>query len=367
MKLPKNRQSGQALVMALILLALGSLLVVPLLGQTFTNLGYHQTVECKTVNSYTADSGVEYVVCKLYNRPGAYTEEDLNESFNLNGRSVNVTAHYASGGIYKVTAVASGGGCGSTSITCYTNLSAGSFAYALAGKTRIRLTGSTLVTSMPETGSGDICSNGNIELAGGGVLVDGDAHAVGTISGQEKVTGTVEEGSDPVTFPGDYSGLYRQMALEGGTHPGDLVINEDRELGPLYIDGDLEVKPNVIVTLTGTVYVTGMIKVENGRFVGEENIAAEGDIDIRGGGLGATETIPVYISANGDIRLVGPIVDAVVYAPNGNVDLTNIWLFGAVGGVEVTAGNAIIYWAAQLSGREDLPGCELHTIAYSYS
>ena len=364
MKLPKNRQSGQALIMALILLALGSLLVVPLLGNTFTNLGYHQTIECKTVNSYTADSGVEYVLTKLYNRPGAYTSENLTESFTLNGRSVDVTAEYLSGGIYKVTSVASGGGCGSTGITCYINLSAGAFAYAIAGKDNIYLS-NALVDSAPDPGDGDICCNGDIRLVGGSVLVNGDALAVGTITGIE-VTGTVTEGSDPVTFPGDYSGLYRQMALEGGTHTGNLKIEENRDLGPLYIDGDLEVKPNVIVTLTGTVYVTGNIKVENGRFEGQENLCAEGDINISGGGYGS-EIIPIFTSAFGDIRLVGPVVDAVVYAPNGTVNLVNLHLYGAVGGVTVDVGNSIVTWAAQLAGREDLPGGELHTIAYSYS
>lgn len=365
MKLTKNRQSGQVLVMALILLALGGLVMVPVLSHSFTNLGYHQTVECKTLNTYTADSGVEYVLCKLYSQPGAYTEDPLQEGFTLNNRSVNVTAEYVGGGVYKVSSVASGGGCGSTGITCYVNLSAGAFSYAIAGKNYVGLQ-NTLVDSSPEVGDGDICSNGNIDLVGGTVLVNGDARAVGTITG-ELITGTRDEYSDPLTFPGDYSGLYEQMAKEGGTQTEDLVLDGGTwYLGPLYIDGNLEVKPNAIVMLEGVVYVTGMIDLTNGRFVGEENICAEGDIELTGGGYGS-EIIPVFTSAHGDITLVGPIVDAVVWAPEGNVSLTNIHLYGAVGGINVTTRNAIITWASELSGREDLPGGELHTISYSYS
>ena len=56
MKLAKKGQSGQALIMALILLALGSLLVVPLLGQSFTNLKYHGMIQQETLQVYSADS-----------------------------------------------------------------------------------------------------------------------------------------------------------------------------------------------------------------------------------------------------------------------------------------------------------------------
>ncbi len=108
MKLLKSRESGQTMVMALILLAVGSLMVVPMLNQSFTNLGYHQSIECRTLTSYSADSGVEYVLCKLYNAPGAYTETPLQESFNLNDRTVSVTAEYVGGGIYDITPVLAG-------------------------------------------------------------------------------------------------------------------------------------------------------------------------------------------------------------------------------------------------------------------
>ena len=368
MKLPKNRQSGQALVMALILLALGGLIMVPVLSHSFTNLGYHQTVECKTVNTYTADSGVEYVLCKLYSQPGAYTEDPLQEGFTLNNRSVNVTAEYVGGGVYKVNSVASGGGCGSTGITCYVNLSAGSFSYALAGKNLVTLE-NALVESSPESGEGNIYSNGNIDLVGGKVLVNGDASAVGTITGQV-IAGDRDEGSDPLAFPGDYSGLYEQMAKEGGTHPGDLTLQEGTHyLGPRYIDGNLEIKPNTTVILEGVVYVAGTMVVDNGRLEGEENICAEGDIELNGGGWGSggSDIIPVFTSAHGDITLQGPVVNAVVWAPEGDVSVTNMFLWGAVGGINVSVTNAAVYWATQLSGREDLPGGELHTISYSYS
>ena len=367
MKLLKSRESGQTMVMALILLAVGSLLVVPMLNQSFTNLGYHQSIECRTLTSYSADAGVEYVSCKLYNAPGAYTEEDLNESFILNDRTVNVTAHYESGGVYKITSVASGGGCGSTTIEAYANLGAGSFAFVIAAKDYMELKNIT-VDSAPDPGRANILSNGDIVL-GSVVSVNGDAFAVGTITGQDSVTGIVTEGSAEVTFPGDYSGLYKAMAQEGGTI-GSLTITEDRDLGPVYIDGDLDVDPNVIVTLTGTVYVTGEITANNSRFEGPENIAAEVKIRIVGGGL-TSEIVPIITCVYGDIEVVGGTeegIKAVLYAPNGVVNITNVDYFhGAVGGKTVLLTNVDeLLYAQELHGRQDLPGGELATISYIY-
>ncbi|MFC1932531.1 hypothetical protein ACFLXU_02730 [Chloroflexota bacterium] len=365
MKLPKNRQSGQTLIIVLILLALGSLLIVPGLSLASTGLNYHQEIKSNTLESYSADSGMEYIMCNLYNNPGAYTETPLDESFSLNGRTVHVTSEYLDGGIYRLTSTASSSGGGSTTIESYVNLSAGVFAWAVAGKESVTLSNAS-INSLPDPGDGDICSNGSIDI-GGPTIVDGDASAVSTISGWEgKVTGMVSEYSTAIAFPGDYSQLYKTMAQEGGTYFGDLVITDSQSLGPLYIEGNLTVKPNVIVDLEGTVYATGTIDVQDGIFRGEHNVVAEGDIQLSGGGL-TSEEVPLFTSAYGDIRMVGSLLYAVVYAPNGDVDIVNVlMLFGAVGGRTVYIGNANIYWAAQLIGREDLPGGELKTISYSY-
>ena len=364
MKLLRGRQSGQTLIMALILLALGSLLVVPLLNQSFTNLGYHQSIECRTLNSYAADSGVEYALCKVYGNPGIYTETPLQESFTLNNRTVNVTANYTDSGRFIVTSTASGGGCGSTTIITQVNLSAGSFAYAVAAKNYMSLDNAQ-VDSAPDEGDGDIHSNGNIDLLGSKVVVNGDASAVGAITGKESVTGLVVEGASPIKFPGDYAGLYETMAKEGDTHTEDMVINEDRYLGPVYIDGNLTVEANTTVILEGTVYVTGAITVNNGRFEGEENVVAEGGITINGGGVGAPN-VPLFLAVNSNITVAGGVADAVLYAPDGTVTLTNFLLFGAAGGDTVIISKGSVTYASALQGREDLPGGLLSTITYGY-
>jgi hypothetical protein len=315
---------------------------------------------------------MQYALTELYNNPGGYTEyteEDyLIASFDLNDRTVNVTARYETGGTYKITSVASGGGCGSTTIEAYVNLSAGSFAFTVAAKDYMELKNIT-VDSLPDPGLANIHSNGDIVL-GSVVSVNGAASAVGTISDWEgKVTGTVTFPSPPVQFPGDYSELYKTMAQEGGTI-GSLTITEDRDLGPVYIDGDLDVSPNVIVTLTGTVYVTGEITTNNSRFEGSENMAAEVKIRLVGGGL-TSEIVPMVTCVYGDIEVVGGTeggIKAVLYAPNGVVNITNVHYFhGAVGGKTVLLTNVDeLLYAQELHGRQDLPGGELATISYIY-
>jgi len=383
MKLLKNSESGQALVMALILLALGSLLIVPGLNLSTTSLRYHQLIEGNTLESYSADSGMQYALTKLYNNPGGYTEEQdyLIASFDLNDRSVNVTAHYESGGIYKITSTATSDNGRSTTIESYINLSAGAFAYAVAAKTSLTITSGATVNAT-ELGGANIHSNGNITLASG-ALVEGNASAVGTISGWETtVTGEVKFPSPPVDFPGDYSELYKVLAQEHGSHVGNVTLDSKNPIDLpgddhpyAYIQGNLTIWTNTIVRVNSTIYVTGTLTMKSGsRLDGQQNIFAEGTaggttIDITGGGVTST-LIPVVIAKNGNISCGGSnqIINAVVYAPNGTVTLgSNVRLYGAVGGNTVNMGSgSLVTYSALLHGRQDLPGGELTTIAYSY-
>jgi len=375
-KLLKSRESGQTMVMALILLAVGSLMVVPMLNQSFTNLGYHQSIECRTLTSYSADAGMEYVLCKLYNAPGAYTDPDnpLQESLTLNDRTVNVTAGYEGGGVYKITSVASGGGCGSTTIEAYVNLSAGSFAFTIAAKDYMHI--ENAMVDADEPGGATIHSNGDIVITGSvsKTVVDGDASAVDSISigNPDSLTGIVTCPSPPVQFPGDYTELYKTMAQEGDIYTQNVTLDDGTledpiEFGPAYIEGNLAIAPNSFVELTGTVYVTGIIEVKPGSLLeGEENMLAEQGITIEGGEY-LSDRIPVVISTGGDILCTKGIINAVVYAPNGIVTITgDTHLYGAVGGNTVEVINAAITYAAELHGRQDLPGGELSTISYIY-
>ena len=66
------------------------------------------------------------------------------------------------------------------------------------------------------------------------------------------------------------------------------------------------------------------------------------------------------------IDLVGPVVDAVLYAPEGQVRVQNCQLFGAMGGADCIVSNAFIRYSQSLYGRQDLPGSELFPLTYGY-
>lgn len=58
---------------------------------------------------------------------------------------------------------------------------------------------------------------------------------------------------------------WKQEATDGGIYSGDLIVNSDMSYGPRKIDGNLlMIGNNKILTVTGTIYVTGYIDIDNG-------------------------------------------------------------------------------------------------------
>jgi len=369
----RKAESGQTLILALALLVVGGLLVLPVLTNTFTNLNYNQTIECRTLNDYSADAGLQYVICKIYNSPGAYTTTPLSENFTLNGRTVNVNAGYGGGGLFSINSTASGGRCGRTTIRSFVSLSHGAFAYALAAKGDLIIDNASVDTFPDPDVGAPVHSNNNIVITQpkkSGNKIWGDASAVGTIEGQEHVADgyEIEEYSDNLTFPNTNDELYKTIAQEGGTWEGDYTVSGTEELGPLYITGSLIVDAWNTVILEGPLYILGNVEVSSWASInGNEHILCEGDVIMQGGIYVGSEFIPVITSLYGNISLEGPgFAETVLYAPNGNLLLDNVTLFGAAGGMQVTARASGIWYSEQLHGRADLPGSELYPLTYSY-
>jgi hypothetical protein len=363
--LKSSREAGQALIIALILLALGGLLIVPVLNNSFTNLKQHQRLECKTLNDFSADAGIQYATCKIYNNADSIISTPISENLTINGRTVEINGTYQGGGIFSVNATAYSEGCGKTTIRSFVNLSLGAFTYAVASNSTLSISNS-IIDSSPDPGGADIYANGNIGITGVSSLVNGDAFTAGVITqGRDRIAGDITEGADVLQFPGVYSELFADLAQEGGTYNGTLVLDSSQHLGPLYINGSLELKSGANITLDGPVYVTGTIKGTGGHLDGKEHVLSQGNIDMSGGGYGS-QSIPVLVSIYGNIRLVGPVVDAVVYAPVGSAEAVNLQLFGAIGGQSVTLSNCILVYSQALHGRTDLPGSELFPLTYIY-
>jgi hypothetical protein len=90
----KKREAGQAFILVLIILAIGSLLIVPALKLTGTSLKSSEIVTREVEAMYAADGAQEYVLWKLlYDGLGAnFTYDGDNVSFpcNVCGREVDI-------------------------------------------------------------------------------------------------------------------------------------------------------------------------------------------------------------------------------------------------------------------------------------
>jgi len=88
---PIRDERGQALVLTIILLLLGSLIIAPLLGFMSTGLIVGQVFEKKTEGLYAADAGVEDAIWKIMNDPPASYPYSYPDPLTVNGMSVNIT------------------------------------------------------------------------------------------------------------------------------------------------------------------------------------------------------------------------------------------------------------------------------------
>jgi hypothetical protein len=234
-----RNEKGQALILALILLAVGGLILAPLLAYMRTGLTAGEVCEVKTNELYAADAGVEDAVWKiqhqtedvyyLYCGQGNHTL-----SYNItdvNGKSVAVTITYVDSLTYLVESIATGDGSG-TKIDAY-------------------ITGAAVYDDYSSIMNQILTSQGELDW-------------------KNKVTLNYTEGHAPAanyTDPWPPAWLLENFYGEnvtGAPHYGDTEIDLEGQglsLGPLYVGGKLTIMNSSntppTLTLTGTLYITG--------------------------------------------------------------------------------------------------------------
>ena len=90
-----NRERGQALILVLILLAVGSLMIVPFLQLTYTVLKGRMMYAQFIKEDYAADAAIEYSLWRLNWEPG-FTDnwtvgDNITFEVTLNGVTANIT------------------------------------------------------------------------------------------------------------------------------------------------------------------------------------------------------------------------------------------------------------------------------------
>ena len=372
MKLVKNRESGQALVMALILLALGSLLVVPGLNLSSMSLKYHDMIEQETLLAFSADSGVNYGLCEVYNNP---QQLPLDYSYIINDTTVHVAAEYVpSIGAYQITSTATGVNNKSVTLESYVIIEIGLFGNAFACDGNLNISNCNLVSSTP--GECDVYANGNVLLQNS--TVDGDVISAGSITLLNSSCLKQYPNSQVLDFPAIDPAPHQQAALEGGTSGSITWKNlSPQNLGPKYIDGNLTIAGTNVI-LQGTVYVTGDVSFTNANVSGFGDIVAMGNISLNNYTFKVAKPsiLPLIMTIgvgkeikctnDGGSKPSNLNTQAVLYAPDGVVNLNNVYVLGSAAANQILVTNAYFSYPASLKGRPDLPGAGLKTISYGY-
>ena len=305
----RKKQKGQALPIVLCFLVVGGLTIVTLLTFMRTGLNTGQLYEKKTKLQYAADAGVENAIWEV-TLGGLELNEGQQTSlsnFGMNNSTVNVTIQRVAGPeleTYIVSSTASGNSSTANieSLVVVGNLL---FTYGLAADTDINL--------------------GDNNAIVGDIYLDDDATFT-TGSGYSH-TGNVTNGG--LDFPSQeenskWAESLKDEALVGGNWTSDYIIPSGMGyvcLGPLYIDGNLNIEMNNTVNITGTLYVEGVINVALGaEFVGGGSIISVGDMWLAKATNFGIENSTILASLTGDIYFKKEVdITAVLYAPYGSV------------------------------------------------
>ena len=256
-------EKGASLVLVLILLLISGLIIGPLLSYMGTGLITGEVYETRTAELYAADAGVEdaiwkiqhpgeagYLPCSPGNPPRVYTITDIN------GKDVEVTIEYQDDGGFKITSIAATDDGGGTAAITGTEIEA-------------------YVTPVSNNYTGlldnVITSQNEIDYPPFPDISYPEGH--GPVANYDGPWPTPEGLADfywpNVAGETHYDGD-TEIDLEGNSCPlGPIYINDEENnnwpsgLGPLYVDGELEIlnsiktDPPPTLTLTGTLYITG--------------------------------------------------------------------------------------------------------------
>ena len=153
------------------------------------------------------------------------------------------------------------------------------------------------------------------------------------------VTPPVDPGQIALPISGTLINDWKNDAASGGIIEGDYTINENVSFGPKKINGNLIVSGNKTLTLTGTVYVTGSITLQNGAsivldasfgqlsgvIIADNNIAVSNGVIFASAGAGGyVVVVSAYSHPTAAAISVNNNANAsIFYAPYGIIEIAN--------------------------------------------
>jgi hypothetical protein len=292
-----NRQNGQVLIIALILIALLALMIPPLMSFMSSGLKQGTALEDRTNQLYIADAGIE-TACKniLAGKLNDRDEDGIWDFIDVDGNdysqwqyTLNNINEYSSNVLITVRLLA-----GTTQGQNYLVTSIGQD--SKGGETRIE------ATIRAEIGQYYGFLN-NISTTMGGVDVQGSGTVVldGIVQSGEDTNhdGVVDENDINATFTsggygGPYEGIwpteeelrnyYGSQIVPGSPNyfPSGLEIDTDSTLSEsIYVIGECKISANVTLGANIAIFVDGnIISKPNKTVTGPGVIAATGDVQL---------------------------------------------------------------------------------------
>jgi hypothetical protein len=374
---------GQALPLALVLLAAAVFIIVPGLFASQIALGVNRNTEQDSRGYFAAEAGLADALWRFKSTtppftPGSPAGSNYSITGTINGATVKVTLlnHVNNGGVdyYYVQSVATIAPS-SVSTVISTITQQGGQGTSIFNQAVVSLGGDIAMSGSAQIGSddtsissGDAYANGKIYNPAGkfGPAIAGNASATGTIDNHISVSGTSKTPAAALTTPALDVSSYQQQAQQGQTVASFNKSSGTWNLGgpgnPGYITGDLQLTGTATAVITGTVYVGGKITMSSGAIIrGGNTLVSDGDITLNGNASGELPkgTTPLVISVNGNVTVSnGAKLSAIVYAPNGLISLKGsgtVW--GATVGksISMVGGSQVVY-ETSVRGWTQLPG-----------
>jgi len=271
-----QQESGKVLVMALILLVMGSLILTPLLGLMSTGLHAGRTYDIKAAELYAADAGVEAAIhwlmhgrpdgwgwVEVQSEPRVWLRDDPDRIL-INGKEVAVTVEeMPEAHTYKVTARIVGPEPGTTvmSMLWAVNIIQGCHEFEGPGSISgdVYITGDADVSVNAQV-DGDLVVGGELTLTEGETTIEGDVSVTGDI--------TLNQGSE---ITGNVCTLGNLILRNNTAIVGDVFVGKDLEIsnnvdihGDVFIFGNIIFANNANSRIWGNVYAYGDISITLG-------------------------------------------------------------------------------------------------------
>ncbi len=318
-------EKGQAFILVLILLVLGSLIITPLLAYMSSGLIVGQMHVRMTHEAYAADAGVEDAVWQiktgaaevpgLGGDPWAYDIADANEKV-VNVTIENVSVDEEDAPTYKITSVATSDTGQSTTVESYVSMGGGGIAEALVSNNTITINRDSAI-------NGGVYALADITMYQGAEIFGDVSTATGEISGGT-VHGAINEGVEPLDWPTEVDTQQYQDEASVNYHDGDYDVVQGPNtitLGPLYVTGDLHIGKYNTILLEGTVYVQGGLKIDrDSNLIGSGNLICEQDLELNQMLSSDPSDFIFIMSTSGSIAIHQEIDSrALIYSPFGAV------------------------------------------------